>query len=80
MPNDRKLYMIHLQENKIDHHSMFINLTKAVSGQEEFFIDNEDDNTFKNKPSFALINLNLLNSQRESEMRTIVMGIRKPYK
>ena len=80
MPSDTTLFMVHLNDWNSTQGG-YINQFKGTNGWEEFFTEDDVSNQFKLKNAFSIVNMRLpRNNSRETDFRTLVMGLKKPYK
>ncbi len=80
MPSDAALFMVHLNDWDSTQGG-YINQIKGTNGWEEFFTEDYDSNQVKQKSAFSIVNMRLPRTKsRETDFRTLVMGLKKPYK
>ena len=79
MPSDSTLIMLHL--NQWDSNHGYINKNKGNEGWEEFFTDDVESQQLKLASGFSIVNMRIpKHNSKETDFRTLVIGLKKPYK
>ena len=79
MPDDETFYLLHLNQSKVINDSKYIDITKGEGGLEEFFTEDDNSLQYKLKAAFSLVNIRVP-FQGTTDFRTLILGLKKPYK